>query len=246
MQRAVFIAVITWALGGMAAIAQDAPPARGPSTSALDQKGEKTTLKTAADKPFAAYLVGSKESPRGVLVIPAGVGLNDAARQAAALFATLGYRAAVIDISDGHIIADPGKARAHVQTLDQNDANAKYRAALEALRERGRKLAVVGWCFGAEQAIEASLAAPDLIVATVLHDGAPKIDPPRLVHLKSPVLAVLTADQSSGNQMKTLEAGMKQAGAALEVQKTDQKMCASETPSAVPQVTRDFLNRYLK
>ncbi len=227
---------------------------RGPeSNRVIDLAGERTTLKTAADKPFAAYLVGPKEAPRGILIIYTAAGLSDPARTWADELGKLGYRAITVDLYDAAAAphAGPGPT---FQSLDQNDANAKYRAALEALHEPGRSLAIFGVCAGGGQALEASLAAPDLVAATVSYYGRPAVDVKRLVHLRSPVLAIYAKGDGSPAEIRAFQAAMHGAGKVLEVQTYDDGPCTASREGdakhqgARPawQTARDFLNRYLK
>ncbi|MFL6621666.1 MAG: dienelactone hydrolase family protein [Sulfurifustis sp.] len=229
--------------------------AASPTVSVLDE-GERTVLKTAADRSFAAYVVGPKDAPRGLLVLAPGGDLSEQARDWANHFAALGYRAIAIDIV-GESAKTPPKARGPIATIDQNDANAKHRAALEALNDPGRKLGVIGWCAGGRQALEASLAAPDLVSATVLYYAPPFADAKRLAHLKSPVLAVYAKHdkQAPAEQIKAFEAAMRQAGQTLEVRHVGrEEPCANPAAisyakeSAQPtwEAARDFLNRYLQ
>jgi dienelactone hydrolase len=232
---------------------QDARPPQ--SNRVADLKGERTTLKTAADKPFAAYIVGPKDAPRGILVIQNPAGLSDPARQWADELGKLGYRAISIDLYAGRPTSDVGSAR-DFQSVEKNDANARYRAALEALHEPGRKLAVLGVCAGGGQALEASLATPDLVAAAVSYDGQPVVDAGRLDYLRAPVLAVYSKRDASvaPEQIKAFETAMRQAGKVLEVKTYDRESpCANnggsyQNASNQPawQDTRDFLNRYLK
>lgn len=247
--------LLTLCAGFLAAAAaegqQDARPPQ--SNRVADLKGERTTLKTAADKPFAAYLVGPKDAPRGILVIQNPAGLSDAAREWTDALGKLGYRAISIDLYQGRPTADAGAA-GDFQSLDRNDANAKYRAALEALHEPGRKLAVLGVCAGGRQALEASLAAPDLVTASVSYYGQPGVDPQRLEYLRAPVLAVYSK-RDPAEHIKGFETAMRQAGKVLEVQMVERESpCANPTAvsykkeSNLPswQATRDFLNHHLK
>lgn len=222
----------------------------------MDEKGERTVLKTAADRSFAAYIVGPKDAPRGVLVLPPGGDLSPQARGWADQFAALGYRAIAVDVA-GSSAGEPARARGPIATLDQNDANAKYRAALEALNDPGRRLAVIGWCAGGRQALEASLAAPDLVSATVLYYAPPLADAKRLAHLKSPVLAVYAKRDrlAPPAQIKAFETAMRQSGRALVVRYGGrEEPCAEpaalsyakESAQRTWEATRDFLNRNLQ
>jgi carboxymethylenebutenolidase len=231
--------------------AENRPDEPNTSGRVIDRKGEQTTLKTAADKPLTAYIIGPKEATRGVLVISASVGLDDQTRDWADRLAANGYRAIAVDVGGG----DSPKVLGPIRTLDQNDVNAKYRAALEALREPGRTLAVIGWCAGGDQALEATLAAPDLVSATAVYYGSPSADASRLMRLRAPVLLVVAKDEAGAGRLKTFEAAMRQAKKVLDLRTVGAASpCANpkemsyerESSRAAWQAVSDFLNRYLR
>lgn len=258
--RASFYCALAFVAFGLCApaLAANTPRERPASsqTSVLDQKGERTVLKTSADRSFAAYVVGPKDAPRGILVLSPSGELNEQARDWADHLAALGYRAIAIDLVGESAQAAP-KARGPIAAIDQNDANAKHRAALQALNDPGRKLAVIGWCAGGRQALEASLAAPDLVSAAVLYYAPPFADAKRLAYLKSPVLAVYAKRDrlAPAAQIKAFEAAMKQAGQTLEV-RYDARSEPCAAPDAIRyakesglpawEAARDFLNRNLQ
>lgn len=247
-----FFAVVVFLLlvltGGLSLAQGPQGGASARTDRVMDLKGEQTTLKTAADRSFTAYIVGPKEATRGILVITGG-SLNEQSRRWTDQFAALGYRVVTVDLFDGRGDAANPKP-APQQSIDQNDANAKFRAALEALREPGRKLGAVGWCFGAGQALEASLAAPDLVSATVMYFGASAVDAKRLAYLQSPVLLVVRRGEgTNAERIKAFEAEMRRAGKAVEIKKAEGSCDAApkiSEGSTMWEVTQDFLNRYLK
>jgi carboxymethylenebutenolidase len=75
-----------------------------------------------------------------------------------------------------------------MDAVEQEEANAKYRAALTDLQADGREIAVIGWSFGGSQALHATLAAPELVSATVSYYpyGDMPVDPQALKQLKGP------------------------------------------------------------
>lgn len=242
---ALFMGIFTATVG----YGQDA---RAPQSNRVaDLKGERTTLKTAADKSFAAYIVGPKDAPRGILVIQNPAGLSDPARTWADELGKLGYRAISIDLYEGRQTSQPGQAR-DFQFFDRNDTTARYRAALEALNEPGRKVGVLGVCAGGGQAVEAGVAAPDIVVATVSYFGQPAVEAQRLDYLRAPVLAVY-GKRDASEPIKAFEAAMRQAGKVVEVKIYDgNPPCADNgsyknaSNNSAWQDARDFLNRHLR
>lgn len=91
---------------------------------------------------------------RGVLVIHENKGLNDWVRSVAGRFAGAGYSALAIDLlseegGTGHF-ADPAQATAALSAVKPDRFIADLNSGITQLQERvtGRKLAVVGFCFG--------------------------------------------------------------------------------------------------
>jgi carboxymethylenebutenolidase len=91
---------------------------------------------------------------RGVLVIHENKGLNDWVRSVAGRFAGAGYSALAIDLlseegGTGHF-ADPAQATAALAAVPHDRFIADLNSGIEELQNRvpGRKIAVVGFCFG--------------------------------------------------------------------------------------------------
>ena len=112
--------------------------------------GENLSLQTAQGKPFLTYVVGPKDARRAILLIHEWWGLNDHIRSWADRFAALGYRALAIDLYNGKVAVTPDEARRLMQSVDQQEANEKYLAALRYLRMPRRKLATIGWFLEAD------------------------------------------------------------------------------------------------
>jgi carboxymethylenebutenolidase len=119
------------------------------------------------ERPLDVFVAGPEQARRGILIIPGWMGLNERARELTRQFADAGYRAMAIDLYDGRVPANPRQARLLMDAVEQEEANAKYRAALAALQADGREIAVIGWSFGGSQALHATLAAPERVAATV-------------------------------------------------------------------------------
>jgi carboxymethylenebutenolidase len=91
---------------------------------------------------------------RGVLVIHENKGLNDWVRSVAGRFAGAGYSALAIDLlseegGTGHF-ADPAQATAALSSVKPDRFIADLNSGITELQMRvpGRKIAVVGFCFG--------------------------------------------------------------------------------------------------
>ncbi len=220
-------------------------------------RGENMTLKTADGKPFQVYAVGPKEAKRGILVVHEWWGLNDHIREWADRFADLGYRAIAVDLYDGKVVTKPEEARPLMEAVKQDEANAKHRAVLNALKAPGRKLATIGWCFGGGQSLQASLTDPEAVSATVIYYGPLVTDPTKLSVLKGPVLGIFAKQDASitVQSVQSFESAMKKAGRKLEVHFYDADHAFanpsgnrynSEAAKAAWKVTRAFLDKHLQ
>lgn len=138
------------------------------SARAIADEGSNMVLQTEAGHSFQVYATGPKDASRGILLVHGWWGLNDQVRSWADRFAAAGYRAMAIDLYNGKVATTPDKARVYMTEVQQPEANEKYRATLKALQMPGRKLATIGWSFGGTQALQASLAAPESVTATVM------------------------------------------------------------------------------
>jgi carboxymethylenebutenolidase len=152
------------------------------------QPGNIEHLSVTYQKPLDVFVAGPEQARRGVLLIPGWMGLNERARELTRQFADAGYRAMAIDLYDGQVASNPHQARRLMDAVAQDEANAKYRAALTALHAGGREIAVIGWSFGGSQALHATLAAPDLVAATVSYYpyGDMPLDAQSLAQLQGP------------------------------------------------------------
>lgn len=96
----------------------------------------------------------SHNARRGVLVIHENKGLNDWVRSVAGRFAGAGYSALAIDLlseegGTGHF-ADPAQATAALSAAKPDRLIADLNSGINELQMRvpGRKIAIVGFCFG--------------------------------------------------------------------------------------------------
>jgi carboxymethylenebutenolidase len=96
----------------------------------------------------------SHNARRGVLVVHENKGLNDWVRSVAGRFAGAGYSALAIDLlseegGTGHF-ADPAQATAALSAVQPDRFIADLNSGITELQMRvpGRKIAVVGFCFG--------------------------------------------------------------------------------------------------
>lgn len=181
--------------------------------------GAYETLKTADGKTFKVYATGPKDSKKALLVIHEWWGLNAHIKGTADHFARLGYRTLAIDLYDGQVAKKPADARKYMGAVDATQAKAKLSAALKALAKKGRKIGTIGWCFGGGMSLNASLAEPSLVQATVIYYGMTVNDPKLLKTLKSPVLGIFAKQDGwiTPAKVKVFEDGLKKAGIRNEI-----------------------------
>ncbi len=119
-------------------------------------------------------------SRRGVLVIHENKGLNDWVRSVAGRFAGAGYSALAVDLlseegGTGHF-SDPAQATATLSAVKPDRFIADLNASIAELQSRvpGRKIAVVGFCFGGGLVWQLLAAgAPELSAAVPFYGPLP-------------------------------------------------------------------------
>lgn len=109
---------------------------------------------TGPNGELSAAWAQSHNARRGVLVIHENKGLNDWVRSVAGRFAGAGYSALAVDLlseegGTGHF-ADPAQATAALGAVKPDRFIADLNSSVAELQSRvpGRKIAVVGFCFG--------------------------------------------------------------------------------------------------
>jgi carboxymethylenebutenolidase len=140
----------------------------------------------------------SHNARRGVLVIHENKGLNDWVRSVAGRFAGAGYSALAIDLlseegGTGHF-ADPAQATAALSSVKPDRFIADLNSGISELQMRvpGRKIAVVGFCFGGGLVWQLlASGVPDLSAAVPFYGPLP--DNPDFAASKAAVLALYGA-----------------------------------------------------
>jgi carboxymethylenebutenolidase len=135
-------------------------------------------------KAFVAYPEVSKKAP-AVIVIHENRGLSDWARETADEIASQGYIAIAPDLMDGKTGDDAKKS---VPTLDPKVITDELNAADEYVRHLSSssgKVAVVGFCWGGDQAFRYATNNPDLKATFVFYGMPPSKDD--LARIKAPV-----------------------------------------------------------
>lgn len=212
-------------------------------------------LTTSAGEAFEAYVVGSEQATKGLLIIHDWWGLLDYNRQWADMFAKQDYRAMAIDLYEGCHPADSKAAGECMRRVDQMVANRKLLTALTALKAPHRKVAVLGWSFGGLQAQHAATQHPTLVDAVVLYYCRIILNKHNAATLTGPVLALFSETERTWPDKQTaLEYAMADAGKTLECYsyEADHGFANPDSPHYDSDVTEetcqlaiDFLNKYL-
>ena len=116
--------------------------------------GSTITLKSADGHSFSAYVAGSANATKGVVVIQEIFGVNHHIRDMADRFAAQGYAVVAPALFDrlqpgielGYTADDIAKGRDYRMKLDDAKVMQDVEAAANHLA--GKKLGIVGYCFG--------------------------------------------------------------------------------------------------
>src|ERR1700761_8059920 len=116
--------------------------------------GETIQLKAADGFSFSAYVTGAANAPAGVVVVQEIFGVNHHIRNMSDRFAVLGYAVVAPALSDrtqrdvelGYTQADIDKGREFRMKLSDAEVMKDIEAAADHLA--GKKLGIVGYCFG--------------------------------------------------------------------------------------------------
>ena len=203
--------------------AGETPAASGAAAGAeaLDVVSETVTYATVGGQAVSGTLVtprGAAPGLPGLVVVHEWWGLNDNIRAMAARYANEGYAVLAVDLYGGRAAATPDAAMALMQaafaTPDAQRDN--LRQAYAYLAGRGaERVGVLGWCFGGNRALEAALALPEDIDATVIfYGGNPPSDAAALRPLQMPVLGLYGGADASipAAAVSAFDAALTQAG----------------------------------
>jgi carboxymethylenebutenolidase len=191
LRRLALIGVGTAAATALiAACGSDKPPPAAtttPSGAAAKPPGSENTVPTAPVNwagPGGELAGAWAEAPNargGVLVIHENKGLNDWVRSVAARLAGAGYSALAIDLlsAEGGTakFTDPAQATAALTKVPQERLTADLKSGVDELGRRlpGKKVAVMGFCFGGAQVWQLLASGePRLAAAVPFYGPAPE------------------------------------------------------------------------
>lgn len=126
--------------------------------------GQKIEFKTAGGAICPGYLAtpANGDAAPGVVVIQEWWGLNPQIQGVADRFAEAGYRALVPDLYRGRVTTKPDEASHLMNGLDWAGATHQdIRGAVQHLKAKGGKVAVMGFCMGGALTIMAGVHVPE-------------------------------------------------------------------------------------
>ncbi len=150
------------------------------TVSITDELGQQVT---------AALAVPDRTPAGAVLVIHEWWGLNDQIKAFTGELAKQGFVGLAIDIMQQQVTAMPDQARAQMQAVVPQQANATLGSWIDWLRRDQRvngKVATLGFCFGGGWSLNASLVRP--VDATIIYYGNVAKKAAQLAALQGPVL----------------------------------------------------------
>ncbi|MDZ7772781.1 MAG: dienelactone hydrolase family protein [Balneolaceae bacterium] len=142
----------------------------------------------------------SRNYPQGVIVIHEWWGLNENVKMMTRRLAGQGYTALAVDLYHGKVATSPDSAGAYAREARSNESRSirHLEQAYQYLTQRFdvKNVGIIGWCFGGGYSLQASLAMPEQIDATVIYYGSLVTDPSELETLQMPILGIFGAEDS--------------------------------------------------
>lgn len=124
----------------------------------------------------------------GVLVLHPWWGLNADIRAVCDRLVNEGYVVLSPDLYDGRVATEIPEAERMMKAVDRDAARKKIDAAVDELRARGSRFAIIGWSMGGSHAWEFLTRRPGEAAALVAYYGIGEVDeskalPPVLNHI---------------------------------------------------------------
>jgi len=122
----------------------------------------------------SGYLAQASGSAKYVVVIQEWWGLNEQIRGVCERFAAAGFNALAPDLYKGRVTSNPDEANHMMSGLDWVGATEQdVRGAVQYLKTRGGRTAVMGFCMGGALTIIAGVKIPDLDAAVCFYGIPP-------------------------------------------------------------------------
>lgn len=134
----------------------------------------------------------------GIIVIHEWWGLNDNIRMMTRRLAGEGYVALAVDLYNGKAADSPEMAGQYAREAGEHPEqaidNLKQAYAYLTNEEGVGNVGTIGWCFGGGWSLQAALALPNKIDATVIYYGRLVTDPAKLKPLRMPILGLFGSE----------------------------------------------------
>jgi carboxymethylenebutenolidase len=122
----------------------------------------------------SGYLAQEPGSTKHIVVIQEWWGLNEQIRGVCERFAAAGFSALAPDLYKGRVTSNPDEANHMMSGLDWVGATEQdVRGAVQYLKTRGGRAAVMGFCMGGALTIIAGVKIPDLDAAVCFYGIPP-------------------------------------------------------------------------
>jgi len=218
--------------------------------------GKAVKLTLADGKTSKAYVAHPKGAPRGgVLLLHEWWGLNDWVKADADRFASQGYLALAVDLFDGTVAKNAEQAEKLMADLDQKAATGVEVAGIDWLAQAlpGKKIATIGWSTGGGQGLNAALASPSKVSATVIYYGLPVTDANLLKKLQGPILGIwakrdgwITPEKVAAFDLALKDAGIKHEFRSYDADHAFANPSGGRYNAAAAQDANDATRRFLK
>ncbi len=192
-------------------------------------------------KGYLAYDANQKGKRPGVLVVHEWWGHNEHARDRAKMLADLGYIALAVDMyGDGKTANHPDDAGKFASEVMKNmeGAKARFMKAMEILKGNPNtdpeRIAAIGYCFGGGVVLAMARQGLDLKGVVSFHGSLTTATPAKPHEVKARILVCNGAADKfvTGEQIKTFQKEMEDAGAAYTFKNYEGAMHGFTNPAA--------------
>ena len=168
------------------------------SWAAEDRPGQMIPMNTIYGTTFYSYVVGPEDAKQSLVLVHDRWGLDKFALDTADSLGRLGFYVVMPDLFEGRS-AQKRIEREGLRLLSQADPAStveNLRGALMYINtSANRRAAVLGWGYGAGQALKITVAEPVLVISTVMIAGGPLItSEQKLREIRGPVLGIFSND----------------------------------------------------
>jgi len=185
--------------------------------------GETVQYTTPNGGHVSGYLAIAAGSTQHVVVLQEWWGLNDQIRGVCDRFAVAGFNALAPDLYQGRVTAEPDEANHLMNGLDWVGATAQdVRGAVQYLKTRGGRAAVMGFCMGGALTIIAGVKIPELDAGVCFY-GIPPTEAADPKHITIPLQGHFANqdDWCTPQAVNALEATLTEAGVNHELFRYD-------------------------